>query len=354
MQLIDFMDACNVDSKNDIEIFELFCYYLNKEKGETSFSIKKMRYMYEDLGIEAPDISALKKDAIQNRSFRPHGIEGTLRFTKDTIRSLEKTYGHLWSNVAVSEAAAATAITVRLDDFAEACDIGSKNETEILELLCYYSAKERGGTSFFIRSVADLYGDLGLEVSKISSLEKLARKHPSFRTAAIDGSMEFNVNVFKSLDASYGSIWTKAGDAPVCSAPAGCEVVDEAKYASKGDGFDRLIVQINFAYRNGAFDSCALVMRRLLEAVLIRSLRSRNMDVTDGSGYLPLGELVKMAAESDVPELIRVKEDLLNASRVGDYSEHGPAYTFGTDDINSVRTAYRNVLETLLLQSEMP
>jgi len=348
MQLIDFMDACNIGSKNDIEIFELLCFYLNKEKGDISFSAKKMLHMYGDIGIRAPDVSALKKEAIQCGSFRPFGIEGTLRFTKDRIRSLEKTYGHLWSNVTVSGAAVQTAIAVRLDDFAKACDIGSKSETEILELLCYYSVKEKGGTSFFIRGVADLYGDLDLEVPKISSLEKLARKHPSFRTAAIDGSMEFNASVLRSLDASYGNIWIKAESAPVRSAPTGCEVLDEARFLGKQDGSDKLVIQINSAYREGAFDSCALVMRRLLEATLTRALRSLNVNVTNDEGYLCLDELVKRAGG---PEFTRIWEDLYDASKIGDYSEHGPAYTFGADDINSVRTVYRKVLETLFSMS---
>jgi hypothetical protein len=38
---------------------------------------------------------------------------------------------------------------------------------------------------------------------------------------------------------------------------------------------------------------------------------------------------------------------LSDVVRIGDYSGQGPMYTLGANDINSLRVAYRNVLEVL-------
>ncbi|MCL2785913.1 MAG: hypothetical protein FWD81_01640, partial [Methanomassiliicoccaceae archaeon] len=270
MQLIDFIDACNIGTKNDTDVFVLFCYYLMKENGSVSFSAKKMLHMYGDIGLAAPDAAVLKKDAALCGSFRPFGIEGTLRFTKDAMRSLEKSYGHLWTGVAAPKAAAVSAsVTVRIADFVDAHGMTSRTDTENLELLCYYVTKEKRGKPFHIRSVLDMYDNAELDVSDRAALEKYAKKHPSFRTTGLDGSMEFVPTAFARLDALHGKMWMDADERPKGSTPDGCEIIDMNRFGGKRDGFDKLIAQINSSYRNEEFDSCALVMRRLLEAALI-------------------------------------------------------------------------------------
>jgi len=352
MELLDFIDSCNISSKNDTEIFTLFCYYLLKENGTISYSTKKMMHMFGDIGRNAPDPLTLKKDAILSGIFRPHGIEGTLRFTKESFRLMEKEYEHLWAGVAVPVAKTnvTTVAKVRLPDFADACEMSSQNENDGFALLCYYLAKERGKRSFYVRDALDIYEDAGLVVADKVSFEKNVRKHQSFRMAGIDGGMEFFQNAFSELDSKYGKLWDIAEEAPKSNAPTGSEVLDETKFSGKRSGLDKLIVQVNSSYRTGSFDSCALVMRRLLESALIYSFQNNgteNKIIGNDGKFLCFSDIVQKAIGTS--GISQVAGDLLAASAIGDYSEKGAMYTFGANDINSVRLAYRNVLEALLL-----
>jgi len=351
MQLIDFIDACNIRSKNETEAFALLCYYSMKENGTVSFSVKKMLYLYDEADLARPDAAGLKKDAAKCGTFRPFGIEGTLRFNKEAIRTFERTYGHLWDNAArpAAKETPAGVYKVRLGIFTDACEMPSADQTKGLELLCYYVAKEKDRMSFSVREVLDLYEEAGLGVPERSQLEKQMRKHASFRRVGIDGSLEFHSGAFAAIDAQYGNMWNAANDMPKNSAPSCSEVIDEKRFCGIREGLDRLIIQVNSSYRSGSYDSCALVMRRLLEAVLIHSFQYKDLEkeISSGGRFLCFDDIVQKAASSDVFGLSHMSDDVLKASGIGDYSKQGPMYTFSANDINSARTAYRNVLDAL-------
>ncbi|MDR0778303.1 MAG: hypothetical protein LBE48_02540 [Methanomassiliicoccaceae archaeon] len=347
VQLIDFVDACDMGSKSVIENFELFCFYSYKEKGAMSFSVKNIIEMYDEAGLPAPELSSLRKETKACRSFRPHGIEGTLKFAKDPLRALEKKYGHMWSGAAVNVPSVAPVKGgLWLKNFAKACDIGSRTDIENFELLCYYLEKENRDDSFTIRGMLDVFEDAGLARPDRSALEKEVKKHASFRLKSFDGSVAFTPEGYRALDNRYGHLWTVPQE-PV-AAPVNSEVIDEAKFCGKRDGFDKLIIQINSSYRNGSFDACAAVMKRLLEASLIFAFQSngKEKDIRDNGGtYVSFDDLVRKTNSEGSFGLSGSM--LSDAAKIGDYSGQGPMYTLGANDINSVRVAYRNVLETL-------
>ncbi|MDR0790954.1 MAG: hypothetical protein LBE47_00260, partial [Methanomassiliicoccaceae archaeon] len=292
MQLIDFVDACDIGSKSTAENFGLFCYYLFKENGAGSFSVKNVAEMYGEAGLPVPELSSLKKEVRNCGYFRPYGIEGTLKFTKDQLRALDKKYGHMWSNT-VKISPETQRVSVPLKNFIEACSMASRTDIENFGLLCYYLAKENGYEHFMIRNMIDVCEDAGLTRPERSALEKEVRKSGSFRLKSFDGSVEFTPDAYRALDDAHGHMWTVV-NAPV-AAPVNCEVIDEAKFCGKREGLDRLIIQINSTYRDGSFDACAAVMRRLLEVSIIFAFQSNGMekDVRGADGrYLCLDALI--------------------------------------------------------------
>ncbi|MDR2866086.1 MAG: hypothetical protein LBV13_01580 [Methanomassiliicoccaceae archaeon] len=345
-------------SKNDTEVFELLCYYLAKEDGAVSFSVKKMGQVYEDARISMPDKTSLKKDVLRCGSFRPFGIEGTLKFSKDGFRSLDKAYGHFWGAADVKKETTGAVVrggTVRLTDFADICRMTKNTEAENFELLCYYLTKERSEKAFSARVMMDVYEDAGLARPDRPSFEKLVKKHGSFKPIGIEGTLAFKPEAFGPLDSRYGHLWANSitPAARPGSVPEGVGILDETKFCGRRDGFDKLIGQINSAYRDGSFDSCAVVMRRLLEACLVLSFRSNGMEneISFNGRYLCLGDIVKKVIEKNAFGLS--EKDLRDASGIGDYSGHGPTYNFSANDINSARTAYRNVLDMLFRASKI-
>jgi len=377
MQLIDFVDACDMKSKTDIEIYELLCYFTMRENGVMVFSVKKMIHLYEDAGLPAPDKKDLNKKAKKHPRFRPHGIEGTLKFANGVVGSLDKEYGHLWvtSSVHVSSKVRESSKTsgVQLADFAEKCKIIEKPEIERFELLCYYQLREEGVRSFSLRSMADIYTGAGLVPPKRGDLDKEIRKSGAFVSKGVDGSVEFAPGMLGTMEKNYGFIWEKKESvggaetqaaqtqsaAPAAAVPAarprpsstpGFEVLPEERFCGRRDALDRLIYQINATYREEAFDACAAVMRRLMESLLIISFQANGIENEirgTGRDYVNYDELVRKAAGSSVLNLSGKGIDITMVARIGDYSGKGPMYTFGANEINAVRTGYRNILETL-------
>ena len=354
MQLIDFIDTCNICSKTGAEVFGLLCYYMYKENGKISFSVKKMLPVYDEAGLPRPDISVIRKEVTRNNMFRPYGLEGTLKLSKDTLRSMEKDHGHLWDVASVNKSAKDVKITVvRPDDFADACDMPSKDDNEIFELLCYYLFKEKGTERFHFRKMEDVYKDAELPAPERNNLKKMAYDHGSFRRAGLEWAIAFVPEALGPLEDRYGHMWDSVPETSERTAPVSY-IIDETKFCGKRDGFDRLIIQINSAYRGGHHDSCALLMRRLLEASVILAFQTNGMEkdiVGSGGRYLCLDEIIQNAAGSDVPGI--PLKDVHDVSTIGDYSEKGWAYTFSINDINSVRLAYRNVLERLFTVSKL-
>ena len=357
MQLIDFIDACDIASKTEIERFELLCFYLAMEKGTGAFSPKKMLGLYGEAGLAAPDPAAIKKEASKHASFRPYGIEGTLKFERNAFRALEKEYGHLWEGVAVPQRAKANApraAAVRLADFADACGLRSGTEEDVFELICYYLARERGVTSFYPRNILETYEDAGIAVPDKPAFEKMAKKHGSFQTVGIDGSVVFRPGVYESVDGKHGHMWSSVQTGPTAAAPSCSEVIDESRFCGKREGFDRLIVQINSSYRSGSFDACAAVMRRLLESALVLAFQTNgaDADIANDGRYDSLSDIITKADRVGLLNE-QILKDLKDVSGIGDYSGRGPMYTFGANDINSVRLAYRNAIEALFSVSKI-
>ncbi|MCL2786797.1 MAG: hypothetical protein FWD81_06245, partial [Methanomassiliicoccaceae archaeon] len=69
-------------------------------------------------------------------------------------------------------------------------------------------------------------------------------------------------------------------------------------------------------------------------------------DIKSDGRYIELADLVRKAVGTDA--MADIANDLIAVSVIGDYSGKGEMYTFGANDINSVRIAYRNVLDALI------
>jgi len=229
-------------------------------------------------------------------------------------------------------------------DFTEACDIRSRTEIERFVLLCYFKVKERNESQLSLRKVSGLYKEAGLDIPDKATLVDDIKNSSSFRHYGIEGTLRFAQTAFEELDKEYGHLWNS-----VAGVPAGSEILDEERFCGKREGFDRLVIQINSSYRNGSHDACASVMRRLFEASMIFAFQSKGMEdmIRSDVGYVPLEDMVKMIADTDAFGLSGRADDLSAVTKMGDYSGRGPAYTFGANDINSVRAVYRDLLSIL-------
>ena len=351
MQLIDFADACGLSSRTDQERFVLLCYYQAKEEDAASFSVKRIIGMFSEAGLHIGNEKALMKSIKKHDSFVPFGIEGTLKFRRDAFKVLEKEYGHLWSGSYAPRDSDGT-VPLTLSGFVSASGLASMDDEAKFAMFCYYLAKEKNETAFRFGGIAEMFGDAGLSVGDAHALEKRIRKGRSF-TVRLDGSFTFSSDVFSRLDAQYGGLWTAGTKGPVRNAG---EVLSEEMFCGKRETFDRLIEQINSSYRDGYYDACALVMRRLLETALVLAFHVNGMEnetKDENGGTLCLADLVAVAVKKNELGLSGMTDQLASVSGIGSYSGRGPTYVFGANDINNVRSGYRNVLETLFKASKL-
>jgi hypothetical protein len=110
--------------------------------------------------------------------------------------------------------------------------------------------------------------------------------------------------------------------------------------------------QMNGCMKEGWYDACAVMMRRLIELVIIESFEHQSIEtkIKDGSGnYFQLTELIDAALRETVFRLSRnAKTALPKLRNVGHRSAHGRYFTAQQSDIESVEDGVRVVVEEFL------
>jgi hypothetical protein len=111
--------------------------------------------------------------------------------------------------------------------------------------------------------------------------------------------------------------------------------------------------QMNSGYTAGWYDSCAVMMRRLLESAIIEAFEAQNIDTkikdpTSGD-FFQLTGLINAAISETSWNLPRsVKRQLPNLRELGHTSAHNRYYLAKKDDIDKFTMAYREAVEAFL------
>lgn len=116
---------------------------------------------------------------------------------------------------------------------------------------------------------------------------------------------------------------------------------------------EKVTNQINGCYEKGWFDSCAVMMRRLLETLIIECFEKHGIDakIKDANGdFFFLRDLITKALQETAWNLGRnVKAALPRLKDVGDKSAHSRRYNALRGDIDKVSTDFRDVCQELLV-----
>lgn len=117
---------------------------------------------------------------------------------------------------------------------------------------------------------------------------------------------------------------------------------------------ERVAEQINITFENGAFDACAVMIRRLVETLLVEAFEhhgivSKIKDPTTGD-FFHLSKIVPIAiAETAKWNLSKnAKPALLSLKALGDLSAHNRRFNAHRHDIEQVRTGLRVVVQELI------
>ena len=120
---------------------------------------------------------------------------------------------------------------------------------------------------------------------------------------------------------------------------------------------EKVVNQINGCYEKGWFDSCAVMMRRLLETLIIEVFESYKIDskIKNGNGdFLYLSDLVSALQSETSWNLGRNTKKVLPALKaIGDYSAHSRRYVAHRKDIDDVKNDFRLVTQELVFLAKL-
>ena len=112
---------------------------------------------------------------------------------------------------------------------------------------------------------------------------------------------------------------------------------------------------MNGCFREGWYDGCAVMMRRLVEIAIIEAFEHHNREhriKDDNDNYLPLTELVNRALAEPAFRLSRnAKIELPKLRNIGHRSAHGCHFTAQRADIAKIEDGVRVVVEELFAQA---
>lgn len=116
-----------------------------------------------------------------------------------------------------------------------------------------------------------------------------------------------------------------------------------------------IIPQINGCYRNGWYDACAVLMRRLLETLIIECFESRGIDtkIKNGKGdFDVLAVLIQKTTKESSWNLGRnTKRSFPRIKQIGDLSAHNRRFIALKEDIDVLLTDFRIVFQELVFIS---
>lgn len=115
--------------------------------------------------------------------------------------------------------------------------------------------------------------------------------------------------------------------------------------------------QMNGCFREGWYDACAVMMRRLVEIAIIEAFEHHKIEnkIKDGRGnYFQLSELIDRAlAESTLRLSRNTKTELPKLRDIGHRSAHGRHFTAQKSDVTKVEDGVRVVLEEFLRHANL-
>lgn len=115
---------------------------------------------------------------------------------------------------------------------------------------------------------------------------------------------------------------------------------------------ERITHQINGTYSNGWYDSCAVMIRRLIETLIIESFENNNVAqaIKNSSGdFFYLSDLISKTLSEPSWNLSRnARQALPKLKDIGDKSAHSRRFNAVRNDIDKINAEIRVVVQELV------
>lgn len=139
--------------------------------------------------------------------------------------------------------------------------------------------------------------------------------------------------------------------------PLGQEVISNSLVRGTRSYVEKIVYQINGSYENGWYDCCAVMVRRLIETLIIETFENHKIanKIKNSSGDIRfLGDLIDATLSEKSWNLGRnSKQGLRKLKNVGDQSAHSRRFIAQRHDIINLIPDLRNVVQELVLLSNL-
>ncbi len=115
--------------------------------------------------------------------------------------------------------------------------------------------------------------------------------------------------------------------------------------------FERMVYQINGTYQYGFYDACAVLCRRLMEALIIETyvVTKRPHDIQNNGRFFPLERLISAICADKAIVLGRnIPKTMLDMKDIGDAAAHDRTYITQQQDFQDIKARYRRLITELL------
>jgi hypothetical protein len=236
---------------------------------------------------------------------------------------------------------------LNIKDFAREASIATvRTQLERVRLLAFFYLKTRNQERFTVEDVVGWFDEVGLPKPNKTLLRAKLGNSRLFVGTKAKGIFRLHPNQISNLELVYPDFESTV------TATAAIDLILPHDLLNHTRGFlESLLNQINLSFEQGAYDGCAMLMRRLVEILLILAFRKLGVENqifgADGD-YVSLKKIIGAAVV--LPQMAlskRTKDHLSEVRELGNLSAHSVEYSCKRSDIANRALEYRAAIEEL-------
>ena len=237
-------------------------------------------------------------------------------------------------------------------DFARKNNLEDEKELNKIKLLSYYKYKETKENEFLISDINKWLSEVYCPQINISRATNNMRISKEFSVNKKTKKFSITLNTLKELEQEVLYVAENQEETDIFEKQSvlNLSIVNKAPYYIK-----MVVNQVNICYENGAFDACAVMIRKIIETLIIEAFERKGNDtqIKNGKGdFLFLKDLINEFLKSNIWNIGRnTKQSLPKLKDIGDLSAHNRRYIARKSDIDKIISDFRVVVEELVIEN---
>jgi hypothetical protein len=235
------------------------------------------------------------------------------------------------------------------DAFMDLSGFTKKLETERVRLLAFYLAQVKDQKYFTLKEVCDTFYTYGFTKPNTARLKDNMLDSKKFVRGEDTGTFRLRKTEMDALKVEFPLVDSKSEEIVTDDT-----ILPESLYHGTRGYIVKLAQQINGCYNNRFYDGCAMLMRRLLELLLVKTYEhlGRRSEIEEGDGLKQLSFIINHTLSNKVVLFHKDSIEVLDDFRgLGNLSAHRIEFNAKRTEIRKVQLEYRAIVEKLLYDS---